>query len=106
MFLNINPAVEGAVDGVVVAARSGPSYEQKDPDYEYTWVRDTSLTMDVVEDFYAAATKKKARAQYEEILLEYSAARATEQNLPELITGLGEVKVSISIDHYTSFTRT
>lgn len=94
MFLNINPAVEGAVDGVVVAARSGPSYEQKDPDYEYTWVRDASLTMDVVATLYTAATKRKVKQQYEEILFEYAGARATEQNDPDLITGLGEPKVS------------
>ena len=29
MFRNINPAIPGAVEGVVVAARSGPSYSQK-----------------------------------------------------------------------------
>jgi len=38
MFLNINPQVEGAVEGVVVAAQSGPTYtgnDTADPDYEY-----------------------------------------------------------------------
>ena len=39
MFLNINPAIKGAAKGTVVAARSGPSYVQTDPDYEYNWVR-------------------------------------------------------------------
>ena len=95
MFLNINPAVPGAAEGTVVAARSGPSYTAGDieyPDYEYNWVRDASLTMDVVQMLYAAATKAKAKASYEEILFEYATARATEQNDPGLQTGLGEPK--------------
>ena len=76
----------------MVAARSGPSYPQKIPDYEYNWVRDESLTMDVVRMLYAAASKKKSRAQYEKILFQYAAARATEQIEPNLQTGLGEPK--------------
>lgn len=92
MFLNINPAIAGDAEGTVVAARSGPSYTQTDPDYEYNWVRDSSLTMDVVQTLYAAATKAKAKMQYEDILFEYATARATEQNDPNLLTGLGEPK--------------
>ncbi len=76
----------------MVAARSGPSYPQKIPDYEYNWVRDESLTMNVVETLYAAATNKKAKAQYEKILFQYATARATEQTDPNLQTGLGEPK--------------
>lgn len=93
MFLNINPAIDGDAEGTVVAARSGPSYNQTDPDYEYNWVRDASLTMDVVQTLYAAATKAKPKTQYENILFEYATARATEQNDPNLQTGLGEPKV-------------
>ncbi|KAH9826392.1 glycoside hydrolase family 15 protein [Teratosphaeria destructans] len=92
MFLNINPAVEGAAKGVVVAARSGPYYDQTDPDYAYNWVRDASLTMDVVQMLYAAATDAQAKSQYEHILFEYACARATEQIDPNLLTGLGEPK--------------
>jgi glucoamylase len=33
MFLNINPAIAEDYPGTVVAARSGPSYSQKIPDY-------------------------------------------------------------------------
>ena len=95
MFLNINPAIKGDAKGTVVAARSGPSYPQKDPDYEYNWVRDSSLTMDVVQTLYAAATNKKAKSQYETVLFEYATARVTEQNDPNLQTGLGEPKVSL-----------
>ncbi|KAK6428167.1 hypothetical protein LTR95_015689 [Oleoguttula sp. CCFEE 5521] len=91
MFLNIQPAIPGAVNGVVVAARSGPSYDQKDPDYEYDWVRDSSLTMEVVNTLYAAASKKQKSA-YESILFNYAAARAFEQTEPGLQTGLGEPK--------------
>nr|OQO21361.1 hypothetical protein B0A51_11978 [Rachicladosporium sp. CCFEE 5018] len=91
MFLNIQPAIPGAVNGTVVAARSGPSYDQKDPDYEYDWVRDSSLTMEVVNTLYAAASKKQKSA-YESILFNYAAARAFEQTEPGLQTGLGEPK--------------
>ena len=93
MFLNINPDVEGAAEGTVVAARSGPTYTDTNPDYEYNWVRDASLTMDVVQTLYAAATKANAKTQYEDILFEYAIARAVEQNDPGLQTGLGEPKV-------------
>nr|POE64151.1 glucoamylase [Quercus suber] len=92
MFQNINPAIDGDASGTVVAARSGPSYEQKDPDYEYNWVRDSSLTMDVVEMLYAAASDYEAKQQYENILFQYAAARAVQQNDPNLLTGLGEPK--------------
>lgn len=92
MFLNINPAISDAVNGTVVAARSGPSYSQKLPDYEYNWVRDASLTMDVVQELYSAATDTTAKTKYENILFEYAMARATEQNDPNLQTGLGEPK--------------
>ena len=69
------------------------SYPQTDPDYEYSWVRDSSLTMDVVQMFYSAATKSGVKAKYENVLFEYATARATEQNDPGLQTGLGEPKV-------------
>ena len=95
MFTNINPAIDGASLGTVVAARSGPSYAQLLPDYEYNWVRDSSLTMDVVQMLYAAATKKGPRKQYETILFEYAMARAVEQIDPNLQTGLGEPKVPL-----------
>ena len=92
MFRNINPNVTGAVDGVVVAGRSGPSFDSKLPDYEYDWVRDSSLTMEVVQQLYAAATEANAKQAYEDQLFAYAAARAVEQNDPNLQTGLGEPK--------------
>lgn len=36
MFLNIDPAIAGAAEGTVVAARSGPSYTSTNPDYVCT----------------------------------------------------------------------
>ncbi|CZT20839.1 related to Glucoamylase [Ramularia collo-cygni] len=93
MFVNINPAVEGAVDGVVIAGRSGSPFESKLPDYAYDWVRDSSLTMEVVETLYAAAASNStAKSQYETMLFQYAAARAAEQTEPNLQTGLGEPK--------------
>ena len=92
LFRNVNPAISGAANGTVVAARSGPSYPQQQPDYEYNWVRDASLTMDVVQQLYSAATNKTAKSEYETILFEYATARATEQIDPNLQTGDGEPK--------------
>lgn len=82
MFLNINPDVSGAAAGVVVAGQSGPTYPSTDPNYEYNWVRDSSLTMDVVYALYNAADNSSAKQQYENTLLQYARARATEQNDP------------------------
>ncbi|GAB7358770.1 hypothetical protein MBLNU230_g3996t1 [Neophaeotheca triangularis] len=101
MFVNINPAIGGADLGTVVAARSGPSYDQKTPDYEYCWVRDASLTMEVVEMLYAAATSSDAKTAYEDVLFEYSQSRATEQNADDLITGLGEPKFYLNNTAFT-----
>lgn len=104
MFLNINPEVAGDVPGTVVAAQSGPDFPQTNPDYEYNWVRDSSLTMEVVQTLYAAATNASAKSTYETILFEYATARATEQNDPNLQTGLGEPKVSYLHMYYSGRT--
>lgn len=101
MFVNINPAIDGADNGTVVAARSGPSYEQEIPDYEYNWVRDAALTMEVVERLYAAATDRSASESYEQVLFQYAQARATEQNAEDLISGLGEPKFYLNNTAFT-----
>lgn len=101
MFRNIDPNITGAVDGVVVAGRSGPSFESKLPDYEYDWVRDSSLTMEVVQQLYAAATEADAKQAYEDQLFAYAMARAVEQNDPNLQTGLGEPKFYLNNTVFT-----
>ncbi|KAF2726312.1 glycoside hydrolase family 15 protein [Polychaeton citri CBS 116435] len=102
MFLNINPDIPGSVNGSVVAARSGPLFpDNLLPDYTYTWVRDTSLTHDVTQKLYAAATKKSAKSQYEQILFGYAGARYIEQNDPNLQTGLGEPKFYLNQTIFT-----
>ncbi|TKA51591.1 hypothetical protein B0A49_11671 [Cryomyces minteri] len=93
MFNNIN--IPGAANGTVIAAQSYTA-----PDYAYNWVRDSSLTMDVVYSFYAAATGR-ARGFYEQILFEYAQSRATEQNDPDTITGLGEPKFYLNNSAFT-----
>ena len=40
MFLNIDPAVDGAAKGIVVAARSGPTYPQTNPDVSESMSQD------------------------------------------------------------------
>jgi glucoamylase len=90
MFLNIDPALPGAVEGVVVAGRSGPDFASKVTNYEFDWVRDSSLTMDVVQQLYCAATNKAARQQYESTLFTYAAGRAVEQNDPSMYVPLSQ----------------
>lgn len=101
MLININPNVTGAVNGTVVAAQSGPSFADMDPDYEYHWVRDSSLTMDVVKSLYAAATNADVASAYETILFEYAVRRAMEQTDPGLQTGLGEPKFFLNSTIFT-----
>lgn len=102
MFLNINPDIDGAVKGTVVAARSGPSYDQKLPDYEYDWVRDSSLTMDVVRSLYAASTVDKLTRKYKDAMFHYAQGRAVEQTDPSLtFAGLGEPKFYLNNTAFT-----
>jgi glucoamylase len=102
MFLNINPDIDGAAKGTVVAARSGPSYDQKLPDYEYDWVRDSSLTMDVVRSLYAASTVDKFTRKYKDAMFHYAEGRAVEQNDPSLtFAGLGEPKFYLNNTAFT-----
>ncbi|KAF4550318.1 Glucoamylase-like protein 2 [Elsinoe fawcettii] len=101
MFSNINPDLPDVANGTVVAAKSGPSYPQKLPDYEYNWVRDASLTLDTVELFYSTASDPVQRAAYEEILFQYAKTRADEQNAPGLQTGLGEPKFYLNNTIFT-----
>lgn len=102
MFLNINPDIDGAAKGTVVAARSGPSYDQKLPDYEYDWVRDSSLTMDVVRSMYAASTVDKFTRKYKDAMFHYAEGRAVEQNDPSLtFAGLGEPKFYLNNTAFT-----
>ena len=88
MFNNID--IPGAAPGTVIAAQS-----YTNPNYAYNWVRDSSLTMDVVTDFYTAATSPAAVSSYQNILFQYAQARVTEQNDPGLQTGLGEPKFNL-----------
>ncbi|THW21717.1 glucoamylase precursor [Aureobasidium pullulans] len=102
MFLNINPDIDGAAKGTVVAARSGPSYEQQLPDYEYDWVRDSSLTMDVVRALYSASTVDSFTRKYKDAMFHYAEGRAVEQNDPSLtFAGLGEPKFYLNNTAFT-----
>ncbi|CAN6674817.1 hypothetical protein TRVA0_067S00100 [Trichomonascus vanleenenianus] len=95
IFNNIN--VEGAANGTVIAAQS---YE--DPDYAYNWVRDASLTMNVVADLYEATPERFSRSDfYADILLQYAKAGADEQNNPDTLTGLGEPKFYLNGSAFT-----
>lgn len=94
MFNNIN--IPGAALGTVIAAQSYTA-----PNYAYNWVRDSSLTMDVVVSFYDAATDATAIKAYETLLFEYAHAGAVEQTDPDLITGLGEPKFELNNSAFT-----
>ncbi|KAF2157282.1 glycoside hydrolase family 15 protein [Myriangium duriaei CBS 260.36] len=101
MFANINPSLPDVANGTVVAARSGPTYPQQLPDYEYNWVRDASLTFDVVAKLYQVASSSSSKSTYETLLLEYANARAHEQTDPGLQTGLGEPKFYLNNTIFT-----
>lgn len=51
--------------------------------------------MDVVATLYAASTDTAQKMIYEDLLFNYSIARATEQIDPDLQTGLGEPKFNL-----------
>jgi glucoamylase len=94
MFANIN--VVGSANGTVIAAQSYSS-----PDYAYNWVRDASLTMDVVQSLYNASASQTAQLYYAEILFSYANARTGEQNDSNLQTGLGEPKFNLDNSVFT-----
>jgi len=62
---------------------------------QYNWVRDSSLTFDVVVSLYQGASNLTIKNYYADLLFNYSIARATEQIDPGLQTGLGEPKFNL-----------
>ncbi|KZF26424.1 glycoside hydrolase family 15 protein [Xylona heveae TC161] len=94
MFNNID--IPGAAPGTVIAAQSYTA-----PDYAYHWVRDASLTMDVVNTMYSLTTNKARKQFYQNLLFQYAAAGAQEQNDPGLQTGLGEPKFNLDNSIFT-----
>lgn len=91
-----NIYVRDSANGTVIAAQS-----YSNPNYAYNWVRDASLTMDVVQTLYSAATSQTALKYYGEVLFSYAGARKTEQNDPNLQTGLGEPKFNLNNTVFT-----
>lgn len=57
--------------------------------------------MDVVASLYAAGNVPAQQAMYENLFFNYSMARATEQNDPNLQTGLGEPKFNLDNSVFT-----
>ena len=57
--------------------------------------------MDVVQAVYAAATNAGQKSAYESLFFRYAAARAMEQNDPNLQTGLGEPKFNLDNSVFT-----
>lgn len=88
MLSNIN--IAGAYPGTVIAALS-----YFEPDYAYNWVRDSSLTMNVIERLYEVADSC-TKPFYEKLLFEYANAAVGEQNDPDLLTYLGEPKFNLN----------
>lgn len=70
------------------------------PSYGYKWVRDASLTMDVVATLYGAATGV-TKMFYQDLFFRYAVQRTQEQNDPDLITGLGEPKFNLDGSVFT-----
>lgn len=101
-FANIHPDLPGVADGTVVAARSGPSFPQKDPNYEYDWVRDAALVLDTVVQFYNSTTDDKLMGKYETLLFQYAKKRAQQQKAADSSIGsLGEPKFYLNNTLFT-----
>ena len=71
--------------GMVVASPS-----KENPNYYYDWLRDTSLTMRGLVDYYSVSKDAKVK----KILLDWVASEQHRQNMPTL-TGLGEPKFNV-----------
>lgn len=87
-----NATKSDVMRGMVVAS---PSKES--PNYYFDWVRDTSLTMRALIDFYAFKRDPKIK----KLIFEWIQAEKYRQNLPTL-TGLGEPKFNVDGSGYTS----
>ena len=87
MMANISPS--GAAPGVVVA-----SPQPSGPNYLYHWVRDASLTMDVVVSLFARTSDILEKNYYRDRLVEF--ARFSRRNqMTSTRGGMGEPKFNI-----------
>ncbi|KAI8847041.1 Six-hairpin glycosidase-like protein [Chytridium lagenaria] len=89
MLANISPALTSR--GVVVAA---PLKQSRNQNYFYHWIRDASLTMDVVNELYKRGDKAR-----EKDLWEHAAFTRKIQQTPAK-TGLGEPKFYVNGTEY------
>jgi glucoamylase len=90
MFANIHP--DGSAPGAVAAS---PSREF--PDYYYHWVRDASLVMNNVVDFYQRETNPTKKAHLRNLITDFAEFSRRNQLTPNIAgnpgdTGDGEVK--------------
>jgi glucoamylase len=81
-----NATMPDAKPGMVVASPS-----KSNPNYYYDWVRDTSLTMRSLTDYYAISHDPKIKS----LILNWVDSDKRRQNLPTL-TGLGEPKYNVN----------
>jgi glucoamylase len=83
--------------GIVIA-----SPNTKNPDYLYTWVRDSSLVFKVIVDQYTSGRDPSLLSQ----IVNFTAAEAALQQLPNpsgtvSTGGLGEPKFNINVTAFT-----
>ncbi|KAJ3210433.1 glycoside hydrolase 15 protein [Dinochytrium kinnereticum] len=90
MLANISP--KEASKGVVVAA---PRKQSRNQNYFFHWIRDASLTMDVVNELY-----KRGDKTVEQALWDHAAFTHKIQNI-DALTGLGEAKFNVDGTDYT-----
>jgi glucoamylase len=84
-------AQPGAAAGAVVASPS-----KTDPDYYYHWVRDASLTMDLIAELHAEGATK-----YDRKLVDYATFSRRLQQTPNPSNGLGEPKFHMDGSAFT-----
>ncbi len=83
LFANISP--QGAASGAVVASPSTTN-----PNYFKHWVRDASLTMNLVISFYENTQDATQRATYYQRMMDFASFSRKNQLTPNLSGGLGE----------------
>lgn len=81
----LNSTMPDVKRGMVVASPS-----RENPNYYYDWLRDTSLTMRSLIDYYTVTQDKKIRA----LIMDWVQSEKSRQNMPAL-TSLGEPKFNV-----------
>ncbi|KAJ7583395.1 glucoamylase [Mycena floridula] len=97
LLANIGPNFPGAAPGVVIASPSTVN-----PNYLYTWIRDSSLVFQVLIDQYTSGVDKSLRPLIEQWIATQSKLQHVSNPSGNISTGgLGEPKFMINVTAFT-----